>query len=206
MTNKTLRRIIGLALVPLVLGSSACVARYTFHEMEDPWFEDKIDGGWVPHEIGLMTPTIPIGPAGLALSLEGSRNNLLTRAVPPLQDWDDVSLQSTTIGGRFFPYDAGPFRPYAGGGYGRTTVSARWTGPNYDPAPGIQCIGDCTDQFTEQLYRGYNPFLVGGVELGRGDSAFMVEYRKDLDRGDGFYRLSGSRISIGMRWRSFQNR
>lgn len=201
------RRILGgIFLAALVGTSTSCTARYARYDFEDEWYDDKVERGWLPDELGLITPNLPMGPSGLALSLEGSSRDLDPRAVPPIYDWDDVKLRSVSVGGRFFPIDSGPFRPYAGGGYGRTTLAGRWTGPNYDPAPGIQCTGDCTDQFTEILYRGYSPFVMGGVEIGGSASVIVVEWRRELDRGDGFYRLSGDRISAGFRWRTYSGR
>ena len=194
-----------LLCAALVSMTTGCVMRYSTHRLEDTWYDDKFDSGWIPHEFGLVTPDVPVGPSAFSLSLEGASQDLLTRTVPPIEDWDSVKLRSAAVGLRFFPIASGQFRPYGGGGYSRSTLSGHYTGPNYDPAPGIQCIGDCTDDFTEILHRGYNPFVVGGVELGSGPTTFVIEYRKDIDRGDGFYRLSGSRYSVGLRWRTLAN-
>lgn len=195
-----------LVMAVVAAASTGCTVRYATHDFQDDWYDDKVERGWAPDELGLVTPNLPMGPSGLALSLETSAHDFDIRAVPPTFDWDDVQLRSTSLGARLFPVDGGAFRPYGGGGYARTTLQGRWTGPNFEPTPGVQCTGDCTDQFTEILFRGYNPFVMAGVEIGGTASVIVVEWRRTLDRGDGFYRLSGDRFSAGFRWRTYSGR
>ncbi|MDH3207894.1 MAG: hypothetical protein OEO79_14915 [Gemmatimonadota bacterium] len=196
---------IGL-LVLVTMLSSGCVLRYSQQEIDGTWYDDKLEKGWRPPvEVSLMTNDIPIGPSAVTLSLEFFQQELDVSAVPPMHDWQSISIRSTMVGGRFYPVRRGPILPYAGAGFGRTTLSADWVEYEGGFDPLFRCIAFCNTgtDMSGSLASGYHPYLAAGVELRPGfmPPALLFEYRRDFDRGDDFYQLSGRSFSLGLRFR-----
>jgi hypothetical protein len=160
----------------------------------------------MPIEASLMTNDLIVGPSAFTLSLEFFRQEMDPAAVPPMKDWTNIGINSIMIGGRFYPLRYGPILPYAGGGFGRSQLNADWTeytGGGYDPL--FRCIAGCdfTESASGTLASSYHPYLAGGVELRPPHlkPSILFEYRRDFDRGDDFYELSGKSWSVGLRWR-----
>lgn len=185
---------------------SGCVLRYSHQEIDGRWYDDKLERGWVPPmELAVMTNDIEVGPiSAVAFSLEFFRQNLDLNAIPPIHDWQSVELGSAMVGGRFYPLRKGPILPYAGGGYGRSSLSVDWIEYEGGFDPLFRCIAFCdnTTDRSGKLFSTYHPYAAAGVEvrLPGVQPAFLFEYRRDFDRTDGFYDLSGRSFSAGMRF------
>lgn len=194
----------GFLPLMVVQVAGGCVLLYSQPRLDEPWFERRMHTGWpAPLEVGLMSNNISVGPSAVAISLEAAIQGFDVDAVPPLVRFESVQLSTISLSGRFFPLDFGPVRPYAGAGFGASSLHGVWTGPNYDVTR-YHCFGACASTYRETFYRGWHPHFVVGLELRRSaarKTSFLFEYRKDVNRGDGFYRLDGSRLGIGMRYR-----
>lgn len=196
-----------VGLLILALLTSGCAARYPYVELEDSWYEGKVEhGGFLPPlEVALMTNDLELGPSAAVLSFEVFNQPLDPSVLPPVEDWNDVSMFSLSVGARFYPITRGPILPYGGGGFGRTSLSVEWTeylGGGFDPL--FRCIGICDNTEDERgsLFTGYSPYLALGVELRPGflRPSVLLEYRRDFNRGDDFYDLSGRSFSAGLRF------
>ncbi len=193
-----------LAVVALLF--SGCALRYSQQQIDGTWYDDKLEEGWFPPiEAALMTDDLSIGPSAVVFSLEFFHQGLALSAVPPIEDWQSLSISSVMLGGRFYPWTWGPLLPYGGAGFGRTRLSADWIEHSGGFDPLFKCILNCgseTDR-SGSLVSGYHPYLAGGVELRPGfmKPSLLFEYRRDFDRGDDFYQLSGRSVSVGLRWR-----
>jgi hypothetical protein len=180
---------------------SGCALKYTHNSMDDQWFDSRVKRGWRPSlAASVTTDNIGIGFSAISLSFDAASQDFDVDAVPPLVDFESVGISSFSLSARFFPVNRGPLLPYVGAGYGLSRLRGTWTGPNYD-VQRYDCIGACEGTYKETFYSGYHPHLVGGVELRfRPSTALVVEYRKDIDRGDDFWLLDGHGYSVGLRW------
>ena len=192
-------------LVLVTLSASSCVLRYSHQDIDGTWYDDKLERGWVPPlEVALMTNDLTVGPSAFTLSIEAFVQHLALTAFPPVQAWEKLSMNSVMLGARFYPLARGPLRPYGGAGFGRTKVSAEWTeyeGP-FDPL--FRCIAFCgSDPISGEILSSYHPYLAGGVEVRPPflKPSLVFEYRRDFNRGDDFYQLSGRSFSAGLRFR-----
>jgi hypothetical protein len=199
------RLLLLLVLAPL---SSGCALRYSYAEYDSSWYDGKVrHGGFLPPlELALMTNDLNVGPSAFVFSLEGLSQGLDTSILPPMEDWQSVSVRSLTVGGRFYPFTWGPVLPYGGGGFGRTSLSAKWTeylGGGFDPL--FECVAFCdnTEDESGTILSGYYTYVAAGVEIRTGfmTPSLLLEYRQDFDRGDEFYDLTGRSFSAGFRFR-----
>ena len=192
-------------LVAVTVSSSSCVMRYTHHDIDGTWYDDKLERGWVPPlELSLMTNDLPLGPSAFTLSLEAMNQDMTLAAVPPVQGWTSISMTSLMVGARFYPLARGPLIPYGAAGFGKTRLHAKWTEPEGGFDPLFRCIGACgPDELSGDIIGSYHPYLAGGVELRPPflKPSFVFEYRRDFGRGDDFYQLSGTSVSAGLRFR-----
>ena len=195
------------ALFGLMLLMSGCALRYSHQEIDGTWYDDKLEREWFPPlEASLMTNDISVGPSAVTLSLEFFTQGVHESAVPPIHDWQGIRLTSIMLGGRFYPLTVGPVLPYGGAGFGRSRLSADWIEYRGGFDPLFRCILNC-DNTTDRsgvLASSYHPYLAGGVELRTPfmGPSILLEYRRDFDRGDDFYALSGRSWSAGLRWRT----
>ncbi len=192
-------------LLVAALLSSGCTLKYSHNRLDSDWFERRLErGGWIPPvEAALTTNDIALGFSALTVSFEYSTQELEREAVPPVVEFDHVTLESVGVAARFYPLARGPIRPYGGAGFANSSLDGRWTGPNYDVTR-YDCFGACTEMYTETFWSGYHPYLLVGVELrprARSRLSYLFEYRKDTGRGDDFYELGGDRFSAGLRLR-----
>jgi len=198
--TRSMRLVLGALLV---LSLPACTVKYSYNRLDDAWFDRELQRGWKPPmEFGFALPNIDVGSSALAVTVEWSLQDLGRQAVAPLEEFDFVSLNSMSVAGRFIPLDRGAIRPYAGGGFGRSTLKTHWKGPNYDRSR-YYCSGVCSTGFERTLFSAWHPYLVGGVEIyGSADATttLLIEYRKQTGRDDAFYDLNGDSFSAGIRW------
>lgn len=206
MRNRAVARVATL-LSMMVLGS-ACALRYPYSEIDGTWYDGKVERGGFPPplELALMTNDLDVGPSAFAFSLELFSQPLDPYVLPPMEDWKSVDITSLTFGARLYPFTWGPVLPYGGGGFGRNALGAEWTeyiGGGYDPL--FQCIAFCdnTEERSGSLTTGYHAYVAAGVELRPGfmRPSILLEYRRDFNRGNDFYELSGRSWSAGLRWR-----
>ena len=199
----------GTGLAWVVWLSSACALRYPYSEIDGTWYDGKVErGGFLPPlELALMTNDIDVGPSAFVFSLEFFSQGLDPSVLPPMEDWKSIDISSLMLGGRLYPLTWGPLLPYAGAGFGRSSLAATWTeyiGGGFDPL--FQCILYCdnTEEKSGSLLTGYHPYLAAGLELRPRfmRPSILLEYRRDLDRGNDFYELSGRSWSVGLRWRT----
>lgn len=181
----------------------ACTVKYTYNQLEDAWFDRELQRGWKPPmEFGFAPPNYSMGSSGVAFAAEWSLQDLSREAVPPLDEFDFVSLNSLSLSARFLPIDRGPFRPYFGAGYGRSTLKTHWKGPNYNREL-YDCYGACTSWFERTLFSAWHPYFLGGLEVygaGDGSTTILLEYRRQTGRSDDFYNFDGHSFSAGLRW------
>lgn len=201
-------RTVAIGLIGVCLVVSGCAIRYPHVQLDDGWYEGKLErGGFLPPlELALMTNDIDVGPSAVVLSLEVSRQEVDPAALPPMEDWQEADIGSTTIATRFYPLAKGPLRPYGGVGVGRTSLSADWieyVGGGFDPL--FRCIGFCDNTVDESgtIFSGFSTYVAAGVEVHPGFMApsVLLEYRRDFVSDDDFYGLDGNRISVGLRLR-----
>ncbi len=195
-------RLLQLALALLLCGAlPACTMKYNYNRVDDSWFDRELNRGWTPPmEFGFALPNMALGGSGVALAAEWSLQSMSRETVAPLAEFDFVRLSALSLSGRFIPMDRGAVRPYVGGGFGRSTLKTHWKGPNYNRAL-YYCYGACTGSFEETLLTSWHPFYLAGFEIyGEGNSTLLFEYRRQVNRSDSFYDLSGHTFSAGIRW------
>ncbi len=177
--------------------------KYQHNQLGDEWFNSAKKGWRPPMEFGFAPNNVPLGPTAVAFSVQANLQDLERSAVPPLEEFDFVSISTLSVSARIFAPTDGRLRPYLGGGYGMSRLKTHWTGPNYNPGR-YDCFGACSTGFDRTLYRGFHPHLVGGLELEgppSSSTSLLLEYRRDFGRGDDFYNLDGWALAAGLRWR-----
>lgn len=193
-------RRVGMLLL-LVPFTSGCTLKYMQNSLDDEWFDERKRSWKPPLELGAMTNDLGVGPSALTLSLQSSNLYLDRETVPPLEEFDDVSIGSWSGSARLIPIRDLVLRPYVGGGYGRSYLATHWRGPNYDRSR-YDCYGACTRGFGRGLSSGWHGHWLAGLEFGNPGArglSLLVEYRRDIGRGDVFYDLGGSSLSFGLR-------
>lgn len=199
----TIRGMVRTGIVALfVVMLPACTVKYTYNQLDDAWFDRELQRGWKPPmEFGFAPPNYAVGGSAVAFAAEWSVQDLSRETVAPLDDADYVSLNSISLSARLVPVDRGPFRPYFGAGYGRSTMKTHWKGPNYNRDL-YYCYGACTSFFERTLLSVWHPYFMGGIEVygaGDGSTTLLLEYRKQVGRSDAFYNLDGHSFSAGFR-------
>lgn len=174
---------------------------YSFNNLEDSELSGLMERKFLefPMEFELITNNIKLPAGDLAFSFAHSRQ-AMDKSLGALLfvDLSDVDATYTSLTARYFVSRNKYVRPYIGGAFGRSRLTASWNQKKYNPARYI-CSGACSTKESESFFKGFNPEVRIGIEALGG---LMLEYARNFNRGNAQYPLTGSRFSIGIRTRA----
>ncbi|MEM8488631.1 MAG: hypothetical protein AAF564_23990 [Bacteroidota bacterium] len=173
---------------------------YSFNSFDDAGMSDLRERKFLefPMEFELITNNYKLPVGDLAFSFARARQAMdKSLAAFLFVDLSDVDATYTSLTARYFFSRNKYVRPYLGGAFGRSRLTATWNQKKYNPARYI-CAGACSSQESEDLFKGFNPELRIGVEALGG---LMLEFGRSFNRGNAQYPMTGSRFSIGVRRR-----